>query len=123
MNNQLNLEAAIFAIVEAGKKIKLKWDCGGDEAIIYITIDNENLKYDNIFAQELDLYMINYLNLPDVGEFAMEGSGEIVKEAEELYVIYESILKGYEDYESEEGGWKEINERDETYSGKKKLFE
>ena len=122
MENKLKLKETIFSMIEAGKKLSVKWNCGGDEAIITVFENNERLKFDHPFAMELDLYLINYLNLPDVGEFDLEGGGEIIKENEEIYIVYESILKGMEDYESENGGWKEINERDETFSGKKRLF-
>ncbi|MCB0607534.1 MAG: hypothetical protein KDD12_07455 [Lewinella sp.] len=121
MDNKSQLEEAIFAAIEAGKKITVKWDCGGDEAIIKVLVDGAELTYNNAFAMELDMYLVNYLNLPDAGEFSMTGNGEIVEENEELYIVYESILKGVEDYET--GRWKELNEKDDVYSGKKKLFQ
>jgi hypothetical protein len=122
MDNNSQLKEKILASIEAGKKITLKWDCGGDEALISVFMNNEQLKYDNAFSQELELYLVNYLNLPDTGQFELEGDGEIIQENEGLFIVYESILKGIEDYENEEGGWKEVNEKDETYSGKKELF-
>ena len=121
MDNKSQLEEAIFAAIEARKKITVKWDCGGDEAIIKVLVDGAELTYNNAFAMELDMYLVNYLNLPDAGEFSMTGNGEIVEENEELYIVYESILKGVEDYET--GRWKELNEKDDVYSGKKKLFQ
>jgi len=46
--------------------------------MISVFMDGERLKYDNPFVRKLDMYLINYLNLPSVGEFSMEGEGKFV---------------------------------------------
>lgn len=120
MDKISQIEDTIYKAIQSGNEITVKWNCGGDEAIISLFINGEQLKYDNPFVQELDLYLINYLNLPDVGEFDMEGLGKFIIENDEVYIEYESIMKGMEDYEN--GGWKEINEREEMFSGKRLLI-
>lgn len=122
MDNTPQLKEKVLSALEAGKRIKLKWNCGGDEAIVTVILNGEELQYDHPFVQELDMYIVNYLNLPDSGDFEMEGGGEIIREDGTLFIVYESTLLGVSDYESEEGGWKVLNEKDEAFSGKKKLF-
>lgn len=120
MDHIAQLEEAIFAALELGKKITVQWDCGGDEAIITSFIDGEQLMYNNSFARELDMYLINFLHLPDTGPFSMVGKGTVVLKDNEIYLEYESIMIGMEDFET--GGWKELNARDPNFSGMKKLF-
>ncbi len=79
----------------------------------------------NELAQDLDLYITNLINLPDVGEFEMEGEGEIIKENELIFIECKSIMKGYESYDDqtwEPKGWEEVNEIDPEHSGKFELF-
>ena len=120
----MKLEMELLEVLEAGKKIKLKWDCGGDQAIVTTTIDEIELPYNSDFLNGLDIYIINYLNLPDIGEFELVGEGEIIDENDNLYLVCESTMIGYEEYSEnyDSSEWKVINERDEMYSGKKELF-
>jgi len=77
-----------------------------------------------MYVEKLYIYIANYLNLPDVGEFHMEGKGKFIEDKGEVYIEYESIMKGYEGFDEDfnSTGWKEVNERDDEYSGKKELF-
>ena len=54
----------------------------------------------------------------------MEGQGEIIIENENIYIDCKSIMVGYEDYNEDysSSSWKEVNEIDEQYSGKRQLF-
>ncbi len=125
MNTEGQLKEAISKAIEAGKEISVKWDCGGDEAIMTIYIDEQQLGYNNAFAEKLDLYLMNRLNLPDAGPFSMQGGGKFLVEEDEVYFEYESRWKGYEGYDEDFNytGWKEVDEKDEDNSGKIKLFE
>ena len=118
------LREAIIKLIKAEKIIKLKWDCGGDEALVSITIDGKEIDYNSQVFQAFDIHVINLLNLPDVGEFEMDGEGVIIEENGQIYVEYESTMKGYASYNDkyEYTGWKKVNEKDEAYSGKKELF-
>lgn len=125
----MHLEFQLFGLLEAGKKIKLKWDCGGDQAIVTIIINDKELPYNSAILDGLDIYIVNFLNLPSVGGFELSGEGEIVDENDNLYLVCESMISyEIEDYEWDEDteedpeDSKTIPERDETYSGKRKLF-
>lgn len=120
-----NLEDKIYTLLESGKKITLRWDCGGDEALIYSFIDGKEVDFKDPLFLELDMLILNTIDLPSAGEFSMDGTGEIILETGKIYLVCESIFRGYEDYtqEGESLGWKETNEVDETCSGKIELFE
>ncbi|MEL6972749.1 MAG: hypothetical protein AAFO02_21465, partial [Bacteroidota bacterium] len=54
-------------LLSAGQPIELRWDCGGDEAIIYLMKKSKSLNETNPeFVSSLTLYLANYLELPDV---------------------------------------------------------
>ncbi len=120
----IDLKAETVKLLKAGKEITLKWDCGGDEAIVIPYLDGKKMDYKDKYVEKLYIYIANYLNLPDVGEFHMEGEGKLVEDNGEVYIEYESIMKGYEGYDEEfnSAGWQEVNEREDEYSGKKELF-
>ncbi len=125
MNTEGQLKEAIILAIEAGKEITLQWDCGGDQSVITVLLDGEQMSYDNIFAEELELYLVNKLNLPDVGDFSMKGVGKLLLEEEEVFLEYESRWKGYEDYDEDLDlfSWKEVDEIDKDNSGKIVLFD
>lgn len=122
--NMIDLKEETLKLLRAGKEITLKWDCGGDEAIVTPYFDGKEMDYRDKYVEKLYIYIANYLNLPDVGEFQMEGGGKLIEDNGEVYIEYESIMKGYEGYDEEFNptGWKEVNEREDEYSGKKELF-
>jgi hypothetical protein len=57
------------------------------------------------------------LQLPDAGEFSLEGGGTIQIEEGKLVLQYESKLLGYEG----EDGWVEANEVVKEYTGTKTI--
>lgn len=118
-------ENKIYDLLKSNKKITLRWDCGGDEALIYSFIDGKEIDFEDPLSSELDMLILNAIELPSVGEFSMDGTGEIILEDDKVYLVCESIFRGYEDYtqEGESLGWKETNEVDETCSGKIELFQ
>lgn len=121
----MSLEEMLIEKIKAGHKIQLTWDCGGDEAIVTTFQDEERINYDTEFGRKMDLYIINFLNLPDVGEFYMKGTGEIILEKGKLYLECESTMVKYAQY-SENGeylGWKEVNKREDMFSGKRTMFD
>ena len=119
-----NLKEETIKLIQSGKEISLKWDCGGDEAIITIYLDGERMDYNDKFVEDLYIYLVNYLNLPDVGEFSMEGKGKLIEEKGDVYIEYESIMKGFMDYgeRGEKAEWIQVNRREDMWSGKKGLF-
>ena len=113
-------------LLAKGQLIELKWDCGGDQAIVYLTEACEELRHTHPELMEaLTLHIMNRLNLPDVGEFSMVGSGKIEWVDDDMVIVFKSIMKGYEDYDPNTHkylGYKETNEIDPSYTGEKKLF-
>ena len=122
--NMEKLQNEIKGLIADGKKITLKWNCGGDEAIVTTSIDGKEIDYRENILADLDLYIVNFLNLPDAGEFAMEGKGEILLEGENIYLDCQTAWLGYEDYNEDYSSseWKTVYEIDEEYSGKRQLF-
>lgn len=115
------LKNETLRILNNSKKIEVEWNCGGDEAIVYVTIDGKPIDFDNKYAEELDVYLINYLSLPDVGEFYLEGKGEIIKINKDIYIKYVSELKEFEDLDEAEFN-KAKESMENVFSGEKILF-
>ncbi len=112
-------------LLQEGKTIELQWDCGGDEAIVSPTEKCKELaQTHNPLMRALDLYVINLLNLPDVGEFSMTGKGTLELVGEDVQITFESIMHGYEDYneETKEVTFVEGDFVEPEYTGKKKMF-
>jgi len=120
MDNQSKLEDAMFTAIEAGRQIEIQWDCGGDDVMMTVLVDNKEMDYNAPFVRELSLYLMNYLNLPDSGNFQMLGKGNLIIEDDDIFIIYDSVMKGVEDHKT--GGWLEMNDKMPGFSGKKKLF-
>lgn len=124
-----SMETKVREILSNGERLKFRWDCGGDEAII--SLDRKtpgNIspdKFEDSLYPSLTLYILNFLNLPDVGEFSMEGGGEFKLVAdEELIFEFESVMNSYIDYNPETNEVKEVNEPkiDSTFTGIKIPF-
>lgn len=118
-------ERKIKEILTSGRKLTLKWECGGDEALVYPFVDGKEMNFESDLYSEIDMLILNLLELPSAGEFSMDGTGEVILENNKIYLVCESIMHGYEDYsmEGESLGWKDVNEVDSMYSGKHPLFE
>ena len=123
--NEQQLKKAVFEELKKGKEITVEWNCGGDEAILSVHWEEEEISYGDAFAEDIDIYLSIKLNLPDAGEFSMEGGGKLIAENDDVFLVYESRLKGYEDFDEEYNylGWKEVDELDKDNSGKIVLFD
>ncbi|MFK7935812.1 MAG: hypothetical protein AB8G22_20025 [Saprospiraceae bacterium] len=104
--NKIDLEPAVEMYLEEDKTIEIKWDCGGDEAFVHIFLDGKELGFRDAFAFKLEQYLINFLTLPDAGEFSMKGEGKLIQENERIFIQCESHWEGYVDEESD---WKKTN--------------
>ncbi|MGH1337346.1 MAG: hypothetical protein ACRBFS_14580 [Aureispira sp.] len=93
------LKGQLTKHLQEGEKITVSWDCGSDEAFAYIHIDGEQLTYDDPLGEAMDLYLIDYLELPSAGEFSLKGKGEITLEEEKLWITYASDSEYYWDEE------------------------
>ena len=118
------LKRSITEKLKSGKQITVDWDCGGDEAIMSLYQDGKEIPWDSEFGGQLRLYLGNFLNLPDVGEFHLEGKGQLILENDLILLEYESYLKGYQDYTAsgEDLGWKKVNQLDEDLSGRTEIL-
>ena len=127
MNNQeieQKLKETLLQYLDAGKKVTLTWDCGGDEAFVHVFIDNEEQssfedgKYQaHKFPALLEDFVILKLGLPSAGEFSLKGKGEIFKENNTLTILYEVVE--FEDYEEDE---EYPSDGAEEFSGREVLF-
>jgi hypothetical protein len=101
------LEKRIRELIAENKTISLAWNCGGDEAVITVLINN--VESENTLMEELEIHVMNLLHLPDVGEFGMQGTAILLEEKGIIYIEFESFFLDAPDL-------------DELFSGKKKLF-
>jgi hypothetical protein len=90
----------LFELLQAGHKVTIHWDCGGDEAFVYPSIDGEALKgtyRPGDFAHEVSWLVAEALELPSAGEFSMTGDGEFFLEGRSVGLSYQSEAEVYED--------------------------
>jgi hypothetical protein len=100
------LEEQLRSILNNGQKIAIKWDCGGDEALVYPAIDGKDLAYNDELSVALSDYLIMHLDLPSVGEYFVKGAGELRLNGDEIYIEHHSEANGYGyDYETETEYW------------------
>ena len=125
--------------LQAGKKITVSWDCGSDEAFAYVHLDGKQLGYDRPLGEAMDMYLIDYLNLPSAGDFSLKGQGTIEKKEGKLWITYASESEYYweeDDYNEMVRAMKAYNKDaeippfipnegmtpDTEYTGKRLLF-
>jgi hypothetical protein len=96
MAELLPVQQQIANLLQAGHTLAVHWDCGGDESFVTTKIDGEEVQadYDNDadFAMLLDRYLTELLDLPDAGDFHMEGNGRIFREQANVVIDYESVF-------------------------------
>ena len=99
---QLEIKAKWIARLENGEKITLKWDAGGDETPIWIYADGVELTDWEENVGLLDI-VIRALDLPNAGEYFVEGGGELETKDGQLLIRHESHHTGVDyEYEGEE---------------------
>lgn len=99
------------------KEMSFSWESGNDEAFVYFDdfTDAEEDQFTN-----LEEYIINKLDIPDAGEFNMNGSGIIFIEGNTVKAKYQSLLKNIVDFNEETE--EEIYGEAESDSGEKVLM-
>lgn len=99
MAELLPVEQQIAQTLQAGHALSVRWDCGGDESFVYTQLDGQEIRADygnsNDLAYLLDQYLTDLLQLPDAGEFAMEGTGRIFREGPAVLIEYQSRAMVY----------------------------
>jgi hypothetical protein len=107
------LHTRVLALLQAGHKLAVRWDCGNDESILFIDLDGTELPFDytdaNDLAVNLTSYLLDLLELPGVGAFELRGGGRMVLEGEAVVLHYQSEFIDYE------GAWlDELSEEQEA---------
>ena len=84
-----------------GKKITVKWDCGGDEAFVYPSIDGVEIDYQDEIHEEFEFFLIEKLEIPDAGEFSLEGKGVIFIEDGNIVIEHSAEGRFVTDYDED----------------------
>lgn len=98
-------------------KLHFSWESGNDEAFVTFQ-DKDDMNDDNF--EYLEEYIIDKLDIPDAGEFQMNGNGTIYMENNFARVKYSSTMKATIDFN--EDTEEEIFSEEEYDSGDKVLF-
>ena len=106
----------IISLKEKGK-LPFTWESGNDEA--FVTFQDKTATNENNF-EDLEEYIIDKLDIPDAGEFQMNGNGTIYIENNFARVKYSSTMKATIDFNEETE--EEIFSEEEHDSGDKVLF-
>jgi hypothetical protein len=88
----------ILVMLREKGSLPFSWESGNDEA--FLTFEDVNDTERDHF-EDLEMYMIDKLNIPDAGEFKMNGSGMIYMENGFARVKYSSIIKITIDFNEE----------------------
>jgi hypothetical protein len=108
-NDHLLVENQIAHLLQQGQVLTVRWDCGGDESFVTTEVDGVEQEADygdkQNFAVLLDRYITETLNLPDVGEFSMQGTGRIFQEGQDIILDYESRATTY--WDDDDDSWKD----------------
>jgi hypothetical protein len=125
--NYDSLPAQLLALLQAGRQISVRWDCGSDEHIVTTHLDGVAQDWDlgedyNLWRfapqEEYELYLsritnlplllngfiAEHLGLPSVGEFHMQGGGEIFLQGRDIVLDFQSDATSWDD------GWEEPND-------------
>lgn len=88
------------ARIESGEKIELKWDAGGDETLVWVSANGVEIEWSQ--CDDLVDLVIEVLDLPNTGEYFVNGGGELQATEGKLLIKHESKHCGIE-YPFEEG--------------------
>ncbi|RTQ50139.1 hypothetical protein EJV47_10920 [Hymenobacter gummosus] len=90
----------LFELLQTGHRVSVRWDCGGDESFVYISIDGEeqpNTFEPGNLAHDVEWLLTEALELPSAGEFSMSGGGQFFLEGRGVGLDYQSDAEVYED--------------------------
>jgi hypothetical protein len=112
------LKGWVTASLKGKASLSFSWESGNDEA--FVTFQDKT-GADKAKFEDLENYIIDKLDIPDVGEFQMNGSGTIYIENNLAKVKYSSTIRASIDF-NEETGEEIFSEEGEEDSGDKVLF-
>lgn len=109
---QQEIKKWLLGHLNANREVTVRWDCGGDEAFVYPAIDGEDVDSSDKIHQEFEQFLIDALDIPDAGEFEMQGEGTIFLEDGEILIEYTTEGKVMMDYDevNKKAIWKDLAE-------------
>lgn len=107
----------LLALIKQKGTLPFTWESGNDEA--FVTFQDETEAEEDDF-QYLGEHIVDCLNIPDAGEFEMNGSGTIYITGNAIRAKYSSVIKAVIDFD--EKTEQEIYTEEEHDSGDKVLF-
>ncbi|GAO43119.1 hypothetical protein [Flavihumibacter petaseus] len=95
---EAQLKPWIGEVLKEEGELSFSWESGNDEA--FVTFQNsDEARADNF--EDLEFYIIDKLDIPDAGEFQMNGSGTVFLAGNSVKVKYSSIMKEVVDFNEE----------------------
>jgi len=116
-NIEQSAEEWLVKYLDKKASVDFTWESGNDEAFVYFS-DMPDADEDDLM--DVESYIIIKLNIPDAGEFEMNGAGTIYKQDNNVRVKYSSIIKALIDFN--EDTEEEIYSEEEKDSGDVILF-
>lgn len=99
MTNLTSVQQQLANLLQAGHTLTVRWDCGGDESFVTTEVDGQvvdaDFENETDFAFSLDRYLTELLELPDAGEFQMQGTGRIYQQGSDVLIEYQSRAEVY----------------------------
>ena len=103
------VENQIAQLLQQGQVLTVGWDCGGDESFVTAELNGVEQPANYGDAQDfyvlLDRYITELLDLPDVGEFNMHGTGRIFLDGKQVILEYQSRATTY--WDNDDDSWKD----------------
>lgn len=91
----------LLSHLNANRKVTVKWDCGGDESFVYPYIDGVEVGYDDEIHDVFEQFLIAELDIPDAGEFSLQGQGTIFIEDGKIVIEHSAEGTATIDYDEE----------------------
>lgn len=123
--NYNTLPGQLLALLQAGRVVTVRWNCGGDESFVTTQLDGVEQEFDygasyqewmmeqrfsvgfvdrNKYLSQitnlavlLNGFLTERLRLPSVGEFHMQGGGRIYLEGNKIMLEFESEATSWDD--------------------------
>lgn len=130
--NYSSLPAQLVALLQAGRTITVRWDCGSDDHMVTIQLDGveqgfdfgedhnwwrfaEQEEYEQFLSRVTNMplllssFLAEHLGLPSVGDFRMQGGGKIFLEGRNIILDFQSDATSWDD------GWEPDDALPEYY--------
>jgi hypothetical protein len=95
------VQQQLAALLTTNHLLTVRWDCGGDQSFVTTEIDGQEAAADyhdpTNLPVLLDQYLTDLLELPEVGDFEMQGRGRIFLDGATVLLDYQSDYRDYND--------------------------